>query len=149
MPFPPQSTNDAFQGPVITAWALLLFGLLKLVPGLIHTFLPDGGAGVIAGIDLSTHAAAIIILFAWAGATQIAFGAVLIAISLRYRNLVPLGFAALAIEYAILTWVLWGPKGAATGHYPPAAYGALIFLPIIIVLLFFSARTGSTKGDVV
>ncbi len=146
MPFPPPSTNAAFEGPIIAAWALFLLGLLKLVPGLIHTFLPDGGAGVIAGVDLTVNGAAIVKLFAWAGATQIVFGAMLITIALRYRNLVPIGFAALLIEYLILAWTLWGPKGQATGHYPPAAYAALILLPIILGLLFYSNRNSSSKG---
>jgi hypothetical protein len=33
-------------------WFLGLYGLLELIPGLIHFLLPDGGAGVIAGLGV-------------------------------------------------------------------------------------------------
>ena len=54
-------------------------GLATLGPGLIHSFLPDGGAGVIAGMDLSGNGAAIVRVFAWAGATLIVWGLTLLA----------------------------------------------------------------------
>lgn len=41
---------------------LVLCGVLAVVPGMIHVFLPDGGAGVIAGIDLSRDAARTVVL---------------------------------------------------------------------------------------
>lgn len=43
---------------------LALCGGLTLVPGTIHVFLPDGGAGLIAGIDLAQGGDRIIGLFA-------------------------------------------------------------------------------------
>ncbi len=69
MRFLPPSTNSAYTGSLLAAHFLSLFSALTIVPGCIHTFAPDGGAGTIAGIDLSQNGRVIIALFAWAGAT--------------------------------------------------------------------------------
>jgi hypothetical protein len=58
-PFPP-STNDAYSGSMLSAYFLTLFSVLTIVPGCIHTFAPDGGAGTIAGLDLSQNGRVII-----------------------------------------------------------------------------------------
>ena len=54
----PETTNAAYRGSVWSAVYLGLTGLLTVGPGCIHYFLPDGGAGVIAGLDLSRDRAA-------------------------------------------------------------------------------------------
>ena len=47
------------------AWVVVaLIGILNLFRGSVHTFLPDGGAGVIAGFDLSHSRQTIVFLFA-------------------------------------------------------------------------------------
>lgn len=48
----PASTNDQYRGAAVSAWFLALAAVMTIIPGAIHYFLPDGGAGVIAGIDL-------------------------------------------------------------------------------------------------
>lgn len=53
----PPSTNHLSRGSLASVWFLGLYSLLELITGLIHFFLPDGGAGVIAGLDLSAGAA--------------------------------------------------------------------------------------------
>jgi hypothetical protein len=70
----PPSTNDQYRGSRYAAWFLAFYGITWIVPGLIHSFLPDGGAGTIAGLDLSHNPTMIFGMFAWAGATQIAPG---------------------------------------------------------------------------
>ena len=52
----PPSTNHLSRGSLASVWFLGLYSLLELITGLIHFFLPDGGAGVIAGLDLSDGA---------------------------------------------------------------------------------------------
>ncbi|MFN9711893.1 MAG: hypothetical protein ACK547_02780, partial [Alphaproteobacteria bacterium] len=84
----PPSTNAAYRGSILAAWFLALSSVTTIVPGLIHYFLPDGGAGVIGGVDLSTRADTIIAIFAWYGAMQIPFGFLILIIALRYRTLV-------------------------------------------------------------
>ena len=54
------------------AWQVVaLVGILNLFRGSIHTFLPDGGAGVIASFDLSHSRQTIVFLFAVMGIEQL------------------------------------------------------------------------------
>jgi hypothetical protein len=134
----PPSTNAQYRGAPLAAHFLTLVGILTLVPGAIHRFLPDGGAGVIAGIDLSRDGAGVIRAFAWAGATQIVWGVTLIVASLRYRTLVPLLLALLVVERSLIAATLWLGGG---GHRPPAAYATLVVLPLLLGALALSLRT--------
>jgi hypothetical protein len=138
----PPSTNEAYHGMKLAAWALTVLAAATIIPALIHIGLPDGGAGVIAGLDLSQGGATIISLFAWAGTTQLVWGLMLLAISLRYRSLVPLALALLVIERALHTWHMWGPKGAqlAGGHHPPEVWVTLGSVPVLAILLALSLR---------
>jgi hypothetical protein len=136
----PPSTNEAYTGSLLSAYFLTLFSVLTIVPGCIHAFVPDGGAGTIAGLDLSQNGRVIIALFAWAGATQIAFGIATLVVSLRYRNLVPLMLGLAIVErtlHALNAWVL---KGARAGHHPPEHYGVLVGLPLLLGALVLSLR---------
>lgn len=135
-----RSTNADYHGSRYAAWFLVLLGLLWVGPGLIHSFLPDGGAGVIAGLDLGQNRPMIIALFAWAGATQIAHGLIMIAIGLRYRTLVPLMLLLSLIERALLSYSGWVRHVPVSGHHPPEHYGSLIALPLIAAALWASLR---------
>lgn len=139
VPFLPPSTNAQYRGSLGAARFLTVLSVLTILPGCIHTFLPDGGAGVIAGIDLSQCGPVIIALFAWAGATQIAFGIVMLLASVRYRSFVPLTFGLLLLErtlHALNAWVL----KAGTGHHPPEHYIVVVALPLLVVGLVYSLR---------
>jgi hypothetical protein len=117
---------------------LVLCGVLALVPGMIHVFLPDGGAGVIAGIDLSGDAARIVSMFAWAGATQIVWGLMMLAIGLAYRALVPLALALLLLEKALHALSFWVLK--PSDHHPPESYAVLVAVPVIALFLALALR---------
>lgn len=67
---------------------LALLGALNLVRGGIHLFAPDGGAGSIAGLDVSTNTQAILFLFAAIGILQMTFGLLDLFAVLRLRALV-------------------------------------------------------------
>jgi len=135
VPFLPPSTNAQYEGAPLAAHFLAFVGLTTLGPGLIHTFLPDGGAGVIAGMDLSRNGAAIVGVFAWAGATQIVWGITLLAAALRYRSLVPPLFALLLLERSLIALNLWWWKAPAGEHRPPEAYATLFLLPLLALAL--------------
>ncbi len=142
MAFLPPSTNAAYRGQMVSAWGLTLISAGTIVPALIHIGLPDGGAGVIAGLDLSHSRETIISLFAWAGTTQLVWGLMLLAISLRYRAMVPLALALLSLERSVHAWNMWGPKGnqSLSGHHPPEVWITLGAVPVLLVLLFLSLR---------
>jgi hypothetical protein len=133
----PPSTNAHYTGSPLAARITAVLAVLTIVPGCIHLFLPDGGAGTIAGIDLGPSAPVIIALFAWAGATQIVFGIVMLATALWYRPFVPGVLVLVLLErslHAIHAWV-WK---TGTGHHPPEHYAVLVALPIIVATLVAS-----------
>jgi hypothetical protein len=143
MPLLPPSTNSAYAGSPWSAYFLALFGVLTIVPGLIHTFLPDGGAGSIAGIDLSHNGRVVVAVFAWAGATQIAFGLATLVVALRYRTLVSLMLALAIVERSLHALNGWFLKGGG-GHHPPEHYAVLVGLPLLITALVMSLSNRST-----
>jgi len=141
----PSSTNADYLGARLAAHFLTLVGVMTIIPGLIHTLLPDGGAGVIAGLDLSRSGATIVSIFAWAGATQIVWGTTLTIASLRYRSLVPLLLALVAVERSLIALNIWVLKPSAVGHRPPEAYATLITIPLVLAALALSMRAERTR----
>ncbi len=141
----PPGTNRQYHGSRSAAWFLALYGIGWIVPGMIHSFLPDGGAGSIAGLDLSHNRRLILALFAWAGATQIAHGIVTLIVALFYRSLVPLFLLVSLLERILLSWSAWvgQPAGA---HHPPEHYGSLILVPVILIFLLLALRPAADRA---
>ena len=92
MPLLPPGTNDQYRGAIVSAWFLTIAGALDFVPGCIHYFLPDGGAGVIAGSrSFRAMAGRLSVCSPWMGALQI-----------------PPGGACLSLSvFAIAPWCPW------------------------------------------
>ncbi len=147
MPLFPPSTNDAYRGATASAWFLTVVAVATIVPGCLHVFLPDGGAGVIAGLDLGQNGDRTVALFAWAGATQIVWGGLLLLASLRNRSFVPVLLALLLIERALHALNGWVLKGSATGHHPPEHYASLVSVPVIAFFLARSLRPDSSTVE--
>ena len=146
MTFLPASTNADYRGSPLAPWFLTLAAGLTLVPGLIHSFLPDGGAGVIAGLDMGDRRDLVIGVFRWEGATQLALGVVMLAVSLRYRPLVPLLLAAVIVERGLMAlqgWVLSPPAG---GHHPPEHYASVVTVGLALVFLGLSLWGRAPQG---
>lgn len=142
----PRSTNGDYAGRPVAAWFLTLVALGTIVPGSIHVFLPDGGAGVIAGIDLSQNGKTIIAIFAWAGATQMVWGVLMLAVSLAYRSLVPLVLGLVLIERMLIAATQWLLKATGTGHHPPEAYVTLVAIPVVLLMLSLSLSKKPVTG---
>jgi hypothetical protein len=133
----PPADPAAYRGAPDAVGFLLTCALLTVVAGCIHVFLPDGGAGVIAGLNLGANGARTVALFAWAGATQIVWGLLLAVIALRQRPLVPLALALLLLErllHAANFWLLHESSGAR----PPEHYVTLLLLPLLALFLWRS-----------
>lgn len=82
-----------------------VLGLINLGRGGLHVFLPDSGAGQIAGFDLSAGGQAIVFLLAMVGVTQIGLGLADLAASLRFRMFVlPMLWVHVA-QQALAMWV--------------------------------------------
>lgn len=140
-PVLPAPTHASYAG----AWASVIFlglcAVLTIGPGLIHSFLPDGGAVSIAKLQLGENGDTVIGAFVWAGATQIAWGLAMLAAALRYPTLTPLFLLLILLERSLLVsrwWVLHPP---ASGHHPPEHYTSLVMLPLLMLFLVLSLRT--------
>lgn len=148
-PLLPPDTNDGWTGPAVTLGLLGLFGLVKLATGLIHYLLPDGGAGVIAGVDLSANRGAIVGTFAWVGATQLGSALVIALVLWRHRPMAPALMLIFAFEQGLLAlsaFVLKPPPGA----HPPGHWGAIgwvILLGLGAWLALRPARAGARRGQ--
>lgn len=143
--FLPPSTNAQYRGSRYAAWYLAFYGVTWIVPGMIHSFLPDGGAGTIAGLDLSHNPTMIFGMFAWAGATQIAHGIVTLVVALRYRSLVPLFLLVSLLERILLSWSGWVRHVPVSGQHPPEHYASLVSLPLISLFLWLALRRSSLQ----
>lgn len=142
----PQSTNALYDGPLWTSYALLLVAAQSLVGGTLHVVLPDSGLISIAGLDLAHEGGLhMIALAAWVGATQIAWGLVLLATALRYRSFtVPLLVLVIVEKSLILIGQMIKPTGS--DHTPPGIRGAAILLVICAIALFVALRHRRSKS---
>ena len=140
MSFLPPSTNAVYRGSPLSPWFLGLAAVLTLAPGLIHSFLPDGGAGVIAHLDMGDRADLIRGVFAWEGATQLALGIPMLLVAIRYQPLTPLFLAMVIVERGLMSlqgWILLPP---ANGHHPPEHYASPVAVALAAVFLALSLR---------
>jgi hypothetical protein len=144
MSFLPPSTNAQYAGHRWAPGFLALAAMLTVVPGLIHSFAPSGGAEAIAGLDLGDRRELIRGVFAWEGATQLALGIPMLLVALRYRPLTPLFLAMVILERGLMTldgWVLLAP---ANGHHPPEHYASPVAAVLAAIFLALSLRPRHT-----
>ncbi len=140
MSFLPPTTNSQYRGAIASTWFLALAAILTLVPGLIHSFLPDGGAGVIGGLDMGDRRDMVIGVFRWEGSTQLALGLGMLAVALRYRPLTPLFLALVIVERGLISLHGWVLSPPVSGHHPPAHYGSPVAVALVLVFLVLSLR---------
>jgi len=140
MAFLPPSTNPQYRGARVSAWGLGLLALLTIFPALIHSFLPDGGAQVVAGLDLGDRRDLVIGVFRWEGATQLAMGLGMLAIAVRYQTLTPLFLALVILERGLMAMEGWLISPPASGHHPPEHYASVAALAAAAIFLILSLR---------
>lgn len=140
MSFLPPSTNTQYGGARSATVFLGLAAVLTLVPGLIHSFLPDGGAGVIAGLDMGERRDLVIGVFRWEGSTQLALGLGMLAVALRYQPLTPLFLALVIVERGLMSLHGWVLSPPASGHHPPEHYASPVTVVLAAIFLALSLR---------
>ncbi|HET6970006.1 MAG TPA: hypothetical protein VFH92_02675 [Phenylobacterium sp.] len=140
MAFLPPSTNDRYKGSIVAVWGLGLFTLGTIAPGLIHSFLPDGGAHVIAHLDTGDRDELVRGVFAWEGAAQLALGLGMLAAVLRYRTLTSLFLALVIVERGLMTLQAWVLRPPAGGHHPPEHYASPVTVVLATVFLALAMR---------
>lgn len=144
----PASTNGAYRGAKASVWFLGLVSLGTIIPGVLHYVLPDGGAVSIAGLDVSDRQEMIFALFAWMGATQIAYGLAQLAVAVRYQSLTPLFLLLALLERLFAAAAAWIIKPSASGHHPPEHYAVVLTAPLVLISLILSLRARPSSARV-
>ena len=115
----------------VTLGLLVILGLINLVRGSIHAFLPDSGAGVIAHFDLTQGGTIIVFLLAMIGAGQIGSGLIDLLVVGRYRTFARPLLAIELLRALISLYVAFVSKSVGTGY--PGAKG-IVGAAIVLTL---------------
>jgi hypothetical protein len=102
--------------------------VISAVRSCIHILAPDGGAGSIAGMDLSVAGAdGIIFSFALWGSSQLIYALIRLAVTFRYRSLIPAMYVLLMLG-TLLRMLVGRIKPVTFSHAPPGAIANYIIL---------------------
>ncbi len=131
----PSEANNNYRGHPASLYFFILITTVTVLRSLAHILLPDGGAESIATIDIDVGGREVIILiFAYWGLSQLLLGLFFILVIIRYRNLIPLMYILIFLEYT-LRLIIGQFKSIETQGTAPGAIGNLI-LPVIAVIFF-------------
>ena len=100
----PAQADNQLTGGRVPVYVFGVLAVISFVRSCIHVFAPDGGAGSIAGMDLSVSGASgIIFAFGLWGSAQLIYALVQLAVVTRYRSLVPAMYLLLFVETLLRT----------------------------------------------
>lgn len=140
----PSDAGD-YRGPMIAFWLTCLYLAGITVRSCVHLFSSDGGAQSIATIDTDVEGGSnIIAIFGQWGASQLLLALLLWVLLLRYRGLLPLVLATLALE-PVLRALSGQLKPVETVGTAPGAALNWAALPVLLLLLYLSL-TDATGG---
>ena len=143
----PTKIDNVIRGTKIPFYVFALYALVSTVRSCIHLLSPDGGAGTIAGMDLSVAGAdGIIFAFALWGSSQLLFALIQLLAVIRYRSLIPFMWLMLALEI-LLRELVGKMKPVTFAHTPPGAIGNQIILPLAVVMLVWSLWSGNKSTE--
>jgi len=139
----PARADNTVRGSRVPVYVLALITVASLVRSCIHLLAPDGGAGSIAGMDLSVAGAdGIVFAFALWGSSQLLMALVQLAVVCHYRSLVSAMYALLVLDLLLRMLVAW-LKPVSFSHTPPGAAGNWILLPVAVSMLALSLWSGA------
>jgi hypothetical protein len=117
---------------------IVVFTLVGIIRSLLHIFLPDGGAQVIATIPLDSfteEAKAVVIgMFALWGLSQLLSSLIYVYILLKKKQWLPFAWFLLLIEYAS-RWLIGQFKPFETVQTAPGAIGNYLFMFLSLAML--------------
>jgi predicted neutral ceramidase superfamily lipid hydrolase len=143
----PKQVDNSFQGYKIAAIIFLLLTFVTIARSCIHILAPDGGAGSIAGINVSGEGGSnVISLFALWGLSQLLMGFVYLVVFFSYKSLIPFMYLLILAEYSGRI-VLGFIKPLEVSHTPPGAIGDYIMVPLAVLMLILSLKKPKKKTD--
>lgn len=139
----PAQIDNRISGIKLPVYVFSALAIVSTVRSCIHLLAPDGGAGSIAGMDLSvTGAPEIIFSFALWGSAQLVYALVQLAVAFRYRALVPAMYVLLVVE-TLLRMLVGRMKPVHFAHTPPGATANFVMIPLALVMLALYFRSGN------
>lgn len=143
----PPVIDNKIRGLKLPFYVFVGYALLSTIRSGIHMFSADGGAGSIAGMDLSVAGAdGIVFAFALWGSSQLLLALVQLLVVIRYRSLVPLMYLLLILEI-LLRELVGLMKPVTFAHTPPGEVGNQIVLPLAALMLFLSLWTARKQAE--
>ena len=137
----PPVVDNTIRGMKLPVYLFMLIAIVSTVRSCIHLLAPDGGAGSIAGMDLSVAGAGgIIFAFALWGSAQLIYALIQLAVAFRYRSLVPFMYTLLILE-PLLRMLVGRMKPVVFSHTPPGAYANYVALPLAALMIVLSFTT--------
>jgi hypothetical protein len=134
----PATADNSIRGMKLPVYVFTVIAVISTVRSLIHVFAADGGAGSIAGMDLSVAGASgIVFAFALWGSAQLVYALIQLAVAFRYRSLVPAMYLLLFVE-TLLRMLIGHMKPVTFAHTPPGAIGNYVMLPLSVLMLVLS-----------
>jgi hypothetical protein len=131
----PTQADNTIRGGKVPVAVFAVLAAISLVRSCIHVFAPDGGAGSIAGMDLSVAGASgIVFAFGLWGSAQLIYALVQLAVVIRYRSLVPAMYLLLFVEI-LLRMLVGRVKPVTFAHTPPGAIGNYVLLPLSLLMV--------------
>jgi hypothetical protein len=143
----PAKIDNTIRGSQIPFYVFALYAVVSLVRSCIHLLAPDGGAGSIAGMDLSVAGAdGIIFAFALWGSSQLILAVIQLLVVFRYRSFVPFMYLMLMLE-VLLRELVGKTKPVTFAHTPPGAVGNQLILPLAALMLGLSLWSAYRQGS--
>jgi len=131
----PVTADNAVRGLKLPVYVFAVIAVISTVRSCIHLLAPDGGAGSIAGMDLSVAGAGgIVFSFALWGSSQLIYAVIQLVVVFRYRSLVPFMYVLLILE-TLLRQLVGHMKPVKFSHTPPGAIGNYVILPLAVLML--------------
>ncbi len=143
----PAKIDNTLPGWQLPLYLFVVYALISTVRSCIHLLAPDGGAGTIAGLDLSVAGVGgIIFAFGLWGSSQLLLAIIQLLVVIRYRALVPFMWLMLALE-VLLRELVGRLKPVTFAHTPPGATGNQVILPLAVLMLALSLWSAYRQGD--
>lgn len=141
----PMTADNTIRGMKLPVYVFTLIAIISAVRSCIHLLTTDGGAGSIAGMDLSVAGAeGIIFAFALWGSAQLIYALIQLLVAFRYRSLIPLMYVLLILE-TLLRELVGRMKPVSFANTPPGAVANYVILPLALVMLALSLRVADRR----
>ena len=143
----PASADNDYKGSKLASYIFLFMALIGIGRSGIHFLAPDGGAGSIAGMDLSANGAdGIIFAFSLWGSAQLLYAVIQLVVYFRYKTLIPFMYILIILETMMRKFIGY-IKPVHFAHTPPGAYGNYIVLPLAVIMLFLSLKVPPVRDN--